>query len=62
MSKIPKTTLLTGTHEILYVYIVNFYNKLKDNGVEAELNIGEGMIHAYAICPWFPNQKKHLNI
>ena len=33
-------------------------NKLKDNGVDAELVFGEGMTHVYPIYPWFPSQRK----
>lgn len=63
VSKLPKTTLFTGTHEIFYVDIINFYEKLKENGVDAELNVGEGMTHVYAIYPLVPESKeafKHI--
>ena len=63
VSKLPKTTLFTGTHEIFYVDIINFYEKLKENGVDTELNVGEGMTHVYAIYPLVPESKeafKHI--
>ena len=41
VENLPKTTLFVGTHEIFYPDVVKFYNKLKDNGVDAELNVGE---------------------
>ena len=63
VDKLPKTTLFVGTHEILYPDVVKFYNKLKDNGVEVELNVGEGMNHVYPIYPLVPESKeafKHI--
>ena len=60
---LPKTTMFVGTHEIFYPDVVKFYNKLKDNGVDAELNVGEGMTHVYAIYPLVPESKeafKHI--
>lgn len=60
---LPKTTLFVGTHEIFYPDVVKFYNKLIDNGVDAELNVGEGMTHVYAIYPLVPESKeafKHI--
>ena len=52
VDKLPKTTLFVGTHEIFYPDVVEFYNKLKDNGVDVELNVGEKMTHVYAIYPF----------
>ncbi len=63
VDKLPKTTLFVGTHEIFYPDVVQFYNKLKDNGVEVELNVGEKMTHVYAIYPFVPESKeafKHI--
>lgn len=60
---LAKTTLFVGTHEIFYPDVVKFYNKLKDSGVDAELNVGEGMTHVYAIYPLVPESKeafKHI--
>lgn len=63
VTKLPKTTLFVGTHEIFYPDVVKFYNKLKDNGADAELNIGEEMNHVYVIYPLIPEAKeafKHI--
>jgi acetyl esterase/lipase len=60
VDKLPKTTLFTGTHEIIYPDIVEFYNKLKDNGVDAELNVGEEMTHVYPVYPLVPESKEAL--
>ena len=61
VSGLPKTTLFVGTHEIFYPDVVEFYNKLKDNDVNAELNIGEKMNHVYAIYPLVPESKAAFN-
>lgn len=61
VSHLPKTTLFVGTHEIFYPDVVKFYNKLKDNDIDAELNIGEGMNHVYAIYPLVPESKEAFN-
>lgn len=58
VSKLSKTTLFVGTHETLYADVTEFYKKLKDNGVDAELNIGEGMNHVYPIYPFVPESKE----
>lgn len=58
ISKLPKTTLFVGTHEIFCPDVVNFYNKLKGSGIDVELNIGEEMNHVYAIYPLMPESKK----
>ena len=58
ITKLPKTTLFVGTHEIFYPDVVKFYNKLKGSGIDAELNIGEEMNHVYAIYPLMPESKK----
>ena len=63
VSKLPKTTLFVGTHEILYSDIKKFYKKLIDNDIDVELNIGEGMNHVYPIYPLVPESKeayKHI--
>lgn len=61
VSKLPKTTLFVGTHEIFYPDVVKFNEKLKDAEVDAELNIGEGMTHVYAIYPLVPESKDAFN-
>lgn len=61
VSELPKTTLFVGTHEILYHDVVKFYEKLIENGVEAELIIGEKMTHVYVIYPLVPESKEAFN-
>lgn len=63
VSKLPKTTLFVGTHEILYSDIKKFHKKLEDSGVQVELNVGEQMNHVYPIYPLVPESKeafKHI--
>ena len=61
VSQLPKTTVFVGTHEILYSYVIAFYNKLKGSGVDAELNIGEEMDHVYPVYPQIiPEAKEAL--
>ena len=55
---LPQTTIFVGTHEVLYPDILKFYNKLKDSGIDAELIVGEGMIHVYPIYPLVPESKE----
>ena len=61
VTKLPKTTLFVGTHEVLYSDMHKFYKKLTDNGVDVELNIGEGMNHVYPIYPLVPESKEAFN-
>lgn len=61
VAKLPETTIFVGTHEILYPDIINFYNKLKDNDIDAELFVGEGMTHVYPIYPLVPEAKEASN-
>lgn len=58
VSKLPKTTLFVGTHEIFYPDVVKFHEKLKDNGVEVELIVGEEMTHVYPVYPLVPESKE----
>ena len=63
VTKLPKTTLFVGTHEVLYSDMQKFYKKLTDSDVDVELNIGEGMNHVYPIYPLVPESKeafKHI--
>ena len=61
MKELPQTTIFIGTHEIFYPDIIEFYNKLKDNGIDVELNIGEEMSHVYPLYPLVPEAKEALN-
>ena len=58
VSKLPKTTLFVGTHEIFYPDVVKFHDKLKNNGVETELIVGEEMTHVYPVYPLVPESKE----
>ncbi len=61
VTKLPKTTLFVGTHEVLYSDMQKFYKKLTDSDVDVELNIGEGMNHVYPIYPLVPESKEAFN-
>lgn len=61
IEKLPQTAIFVGTHEIFYPDIVNFYNKLKDNGIDVELNVGEEMAHVYPLYPMVPESKEAFN-
>lgn len=63
MKNLPQTTIFVGTHEILYPDIIEFSNKMKDSGIDVELNIAEGMTHDYPVYPMVPESKeafKHI--
>lgn len=61
VSELPKTTIFVGTHEQIYSDVIKFYNRLKDNDVDVELNVGEGMNHVYPIYPMVPESKEAFN-
>ena len=61
ITELPKTTLFVGTHETLYPDIQKFYKMLTDSGIDAELNVGEGMNHVYPIYPLVPESKEAFN-
>ncbi len=61
VKKLPQTTIFVGTHEVLYPDIIEFYNKLKDNGIDVELNVGEEMSHVYPLYPLVPEAKEAFN-
>lgn len=61
IEKLPQTTIFIGTHEILYPDVIKFYNKLKESGIDVELNVGEGMYHVYPILPLAPESKEAFN-
>ena len=60
IKELPQTTIFIGTHEIFYPDVIEFYNKLKDNGIDVELNIGEEMTHVYPLYPLVPESKEAL--
>ena len=60
IKELPQTTIFIGTHEIFYPDVFEFYNKLKDNGIDVELNIGEEMSHVYPLYPLVPEAKEAL--
>ena len=60
---LPRTTIFVGTHEIFYPDIIKFFNKLNNNGIDVEVNIGEEMTHVYPLYPMVPESKeafKHI--
>ena len=61
LTGLPQTTLFAGTHELIYPDIVEFFKKLKDSGVDAELIVGEGMTHVYPVYPLVPESKEAFN-
>ena len=61
VDKLPQTTIFIGTHEVLYPDVIKFYDKLEENGVDVELNVGEGMYHVYPILPVAPESKEAFN-
>ena len=61
VSKLSRTTIFVGTHEQIYHDVVNFYNKLKDNNIDVELNVGEEMNHVYPVYPLVPESKEAFN-
>ena len=60
IKELPQTAIFIGTHEIFYPDVIEFYNKLKDNGIDVELNIGEEMTHVYPLYPLVPESKEAL--
>lgn len=56
---LPPVTLFTGTDEILYPDIVLYAEKLRKDGVQTDLIIGEGMNHVYPVYP-IPEAKEAM--
>ncbi len=52
---LPRTTLFSGSHDILSVFIESFLEKAKKNRLEVDYIRGEGMMH---IWPYIPNIKE----
>ncbi|MDO5832304.1 MAG: alpha/beta hydrolase [Methanobrevibacter sp.] len=61
VEKLPSTTIFLGTDEVLYPDIMKFYNKLKENGVDVKLIVGEKLPHVYPIFPGIPESKEAFN-
>lgn len=47
----PRTLIITGSNEIFYKDILEYYEKLVKNGVDAELVVGEDLFHIYPLFP-----------
>ena len=58
-SNLAKTLIFTGTNELFYPDIVEYFNKLKKDGVNARLIEGEGLFHIYPLFP-VPESKSAL--
>ena len=50
-SDLPRTLIFTGNNEIFYKDILKYYEKLKEDGVDARLVVGDGMFHIYPLFP-----------
>ena len=48
---LPPVTLFAGTAEILYPDIILYAERLRKDGVQTDLIIGEDLIHVYPIYP-----------
>ena len=51
MKGLPKTSLWVGTWEILYEECIKVCDKMKNSGVDVDLNIGETMGYVYPLYP-----------
>lgn len=49
--KLPKTLITTGTDEIFYQDIKEYYEKLIVDGVDAKLIVGKDLFHIYPLFP-----------
>ena len=50
-SALPKTLIFTGDNEIFYKDILEYYENLKRDNVDARLIIGKGLFHIYPLFP-----------
>ena len=48
---LPRTLIFAGDNEIFYKDILKYHEKLKEDGVDARLIVGEGMFHIYPLFP-----------
>ena len=51
MHGLPPTDLYAGTWDVLYTDVVKTYEKMKTEGVDVRLHVGEKMPHVYPILP-----------
>ena len=51
MKGLPKTKIWVGTSDILYEECVKAYEKMKESGVEVQLDVAKEMGHIYTIFP-----------
>ena len=57
----PDTLIFTGTHEILYPDICDYYKKMNGCGVNVRLVTGEGMPHVYPLYP-IPEAREAMSV
>ena len=50
-SSLPDTLIFVGGEELFYDDIKKFVAKLENDGVNAQLSVGEGMFHIYPVFP-----------
>ena len=50
-SNLAKTLIFAGDNEIFYKDILKYYEKLKEDNVDARLIVGSGMFHIYPLFP-----------
>jgi len=61
LSCLPPLHLIVGTNEIHLDDTLNFADKAEQSGVEVQLDVWKGMVHAFPILsPLFPEAKKAL--
>ena len=48
---LPDTLIFVGGEELFYNDINKYIEKLKNDGVNAKLSVGEGMFHIYPVFP-----------
>ena len=54
---LPKTLIFAGTNEIFYNDIKNYVNNLKNDNVDVEFVVEDGLFHIY---PLFPNSEAKI--
>lgn len=47
----PRTLIITGTNEIFYLDIKEYYEKLVEDNVDAEIIVGKDLFHIYPLFP-----------